>query len=80
MNPSQLLLLTFNKKTTNKLTNKLDHQFNIQTHIMTFHTLTHTIIKPDKDIIYNNNNKHEIQNNKIQHTINNILQNPTFPI
>lgn len=80
VDPSQLLLLAFNKKAADELTDRLDRQFGIQTHVMTFHALAHAIVKPGEDMIYDDGDGREMQSDEIQRTIDDMLQDPTFPI
>ncbi|MBE9029223.1 UvrD-helicase domain-containing protein [filamentous cyanobacterium LEGE 11480] len=77
--PSELLLLTFNRKAAQEIEQRLRHILPDDIpHVMTFHALANAIVHPEEALIYDENTKNQRKSRSIQIIIDEYRQKSPF--
>ncbi|TYQ24369.1 AAA family ATPase [Pseudanabaena sp. UWO311] len=79
VNPSEILLLVFNRKAAQEITDRLKKYLpNDMPHVMTFHALAYAIVHPTEKLLFNAPNGGQDQSRALQSVIDDYLRDPNY--
>lgn len=77
--PSEMLLLTFNRKAAEEIRERLTSQLQSSIpHVMTFHALAYALIHPEENILFDEPDGEQSKSRSLQDVIDSYLHNPDY--
>ena len=77
--PDEMLLLAFNRKAAEEMQKRLDETLQGSTpHVMTFHALAYALVRPDKEILFDEEEGEQRQSRAIQDIVDHYLRDSSY--
>ena len=77
--PDEMLLLAFNRKAAEEIQKRLDEALQGSTpHVMTFHALAYRLVRPDGEILFDEEEGEKRQSRAIQKVIDSYVRDPNY--